>query len=123
MDSPEGELSVVIVNDDQIAKLNSEYLSRQGSTNVISFAMRDGDFAHLNPDLLGDVIVSIDTAEKEAENAAMDSEERFVQLLVHGILHLFGYEHEDDPQGAKEMETKSKAVLGALDSYSGLLPN
>lgn len=119
--SPDVEVSIVIVNDHQIAKINSEYLKRTGPTNVIAFAMRDGDFAHLNPDLLGDVIVSIDTAEKEAEKAAMDPELRFVELLVHGILHLFGYEHENDPKGAIEMEAKSDAILKNLGSYEGLL--
>jgi len=73
--------------------------------------MREGEFSHLSPQLLGDVVISTDTVAKEAQNSAMSMEQRFKELLVHGILHLFGYDHETSKQDARKMEKKSQALL------------
>ena len=56
--------------------------------------MQEGEFASINPDLLGDVVISADTAAREAEDAGITFHERLVFLLLHGILHLTGYDHE-----------------------------
>lgn len=114
LDSPESELSIVIVNDAEIAALNQEYLHHQGPTNVISFPMQEGDFSGVNPGLLGDVVISIDTAENESQEAGIDIEERFDELLVHGILHLFGYDHVTDREKETIMEEKSRELLVLL---------
>ena len=111
LDCPDGEISILIVDDPQIEKLNREYLNRTGPTNVIAFPMREGEFSHLSPQLLGDVVISTDTVAKEAQNSAMSMEQRFKELLVHGILHLFGYDHETSKQDARKMEKKSQALL------------
>ncbi len=111
LDNPEGELSILIVDDQKIAELNKEYLNRKGPTNVIAFPMQEGDFAEVNPNLLGDVVISIETAEKEGQIAGIDTEDRFDELLVHGILHLFGYDHEKDDAEAMVMESKSRELL------------
>jgi probable rRNA maturation factor len=110
LDCPEGELSVLIVDDAQISKLNKEYLHREGPTNVIAFPMREGPFSEITPGLLGDVVISVDTARKEALDADLSLEERLVQLLIHGILHLFGYDHEMGGERAREMADKSNAL-------------
>ena len=73
--------------------------------------MREGEFSHLSPHLLGDVVISTDTAAKEAQNSGMSMEQRFKELLVHGILHLFGYDHETSEQDARKMEKKSQELL------------
>ncbi len=112
--SPESELSIVIVGDSEIASLNSEYLHHEGPTNVIAFPMQEGEFSGINPGLLGDVVISIDTAEKESKVAGMDIEKRFDELLVHGILHLFGYDHVTDEGEAQIMEEKSHELLSLL---------
>jgi len=109
--SPDGELSVVILDDVGIAALNQAYLNRPGSTNVIAFPMREGPFADIAPELLGDVVISMDTAEREAEQAGISLETRFMELLVHGILHLLGFDHETDPEKARRMEQKSMEIL------------
>ena len=88
LDNPEGELSILIVDDKQIATLNKEYLDREGPTNVIAFPMLEGAYSHINPNLLGDVVISVETAEREAQAAGIMMEERFDTLLIHGILHL-----------------------------------
>ena len=102
------------MDDPQIEKLNRQYLNRQGPTNVIAFAMREGEFSHVTPHLLGDVVISADTAAKEAQNYGMSTEHRFNELLVHGILHLFGYDHEDSENEARRMEEKSRELLELL---------
>jgi probable rRNA maturation factor len=112
--SPNGELSVVIVDDPAIAELNAQYLGRTGPTNVIAFPMREGDFAEISPHLLGDVVISADTARREAESAGISADDRLIELLVHGILHLFGYDHETDADDADEMERRAEEVLAAV---------
>lgn len=114
MDCPDGELSIVVVGDGEIADLNRRYLNRKGATNVIAFPMREGDFSHVSPDLLGDVVISADTAAAEAADAAMTFAQRFDQLLVHGILHLLGYDHEHDARQAAEMAAKSDWLMEIL---------
>lgn len=104
----------MIVDDFQMEALNRQYLDRSGSTNVISFSMQEGEFSNITPQLLGDVVISIETAYKEGENAGISMEERFTQLLVHGILHLFGYDHENSKEEADKMEKKSKELFGLL---------
>ncbi|MGD9309204.1 MAG: rRNA maturation RNase YbeY [Desulfosarcina sp.] len=108
---PEAQLSILIVNDDQIAELNRRYLNHAGPTNVISFPMQEGPFSDITPDLLGDVVISVDTAHREAEEAGMAMQERLNQLLIHGILHLVGYDHVNSNQEAKAMERKSNELI------------
>jgi probable rRNA maturation factor len=111
LDFPEGEISILLVDDPQITILNQQYLDRQGPTNVIAFAMREGEFSHLTPHLLGDVVISMDTAAREAQEADLSPERRFNELLIHGILHLFGYDHEDSAKEARRMEEKSRELM------------
>jgi probable rRNA maturation factor len=108
--SPDGELSIVIMDDPQIQALNQQYLNRPWPTNVIAFPMQEGDFSDINPDLLGDVVISIDTAAREARDLGIDFEERFNFLLIHGILHLFGYDHETCDEDERIMEEKSEEL-------------
>jgi probable rRNA maturation factor len=119
LDCPDGELSIVLVDDAAIAELNGTYLQHQGPTNVISFPMREGDFGEINPHMLGDVVISMDTCAREAKNADLSTEKRLDQLLVHGILHLFGYDHIHSQAQAQIMETESNKLLAMLDKISG----
>lgn len=110
LERSDSELSVVLTDDADIAQINQEYLGHEGPTNVISFPMQEGEFSGVNPHLLGDVVISLDTAFKEAENAEISLEERFTQLLIHGILHLIGYDHEK-PEDEAEMDAKSLELI------------
>ena len=112
----DAELSILIVDDPQIAILNKKYLRRYGPTNVIAFPMHTDSFSNINPELLGDVVISIETAEKEGKRIGISREERFTQLLVHGILHLLGYDHETSEQEADKMEKKSDEILKLIES-------
>ena len=116
LDCPDGELSILIVDDRQIEALNREYLQKEGPTNVISFPMQEGKFLNINPQLLGDVVISVETAQQEGKLAGITLENRFAQLLTHGILHLFGYDHEKTKQEAHRMERKSKDLLKLIET-------
>ncbi|NQT68917.1 MAG: rRNA maturation RNase YbeY [Desulfobacteraceae bacterium] len=116
LDCPDGELSLLVVDDPQIAKLNKKYLNRHGPTNVIAFPMRQGEFANLTPQLLGDVVISVETAAREAKKSGISMQERFTQLLVHGVLHLFGYDHEENKQQARKMEEKSNELIKLIEN-------
>jgi len=111
---PDAQLSILIVDDRQIAELNVTYLNHDGPTNVISFPMQEGPFADISPDLLGDVVISADTAHREAQDADMPLMARFNQLLIHGILHLVGYDHVHSKEAAALMEDKSETLMAML---------
>jgi probable rRNA maturation factor len=116
LDSPNGELSILIVDDSQIEPLNRKYLDRQGATNVIAFPMHTDQFPNIQPELIGDVVISIETAAKEGVIAGISTEKRLIQLLVHGILHLLDYDHERSEQEAKIMEQKSEDILKLIET-------
>ncbi len=120
MGCPESELSILIVDDHEIAKYNQQYLNRIGPTNVISFPMQEGEFSDITPKLLGDVVISVETTEKEAKNVEITFDCRFYELLIHGILHLLGYDHEKDDMEAVRMEKKTKELLSALNIGNGV---
>ena len=111
LDCPDAELSILIVDDQQIAQLNHQYLNHEGPTNVIAFCMRQGQFSDITPNLLGDVVISADTAHREAQIARISMQDRFDQLLIHGTLHLLGYDHENTEAEAHRMEKKTEALL------------
>jgi probable rRNA maturation factor len=114
--SPEAELSVVFVDDSEIEALNQKYLNRPGPTNVISFPMREGEFSDLSPLVLGDVVISTQTAQREASESGMDVETRIDQLLVHGILHIFGFDHESNEVDAARMANKAAELLALVEN-------
>ena len=123
MDSPDGELSLVLVDDLQITVINRDYLHRDRPTNVIAFPMREGPFGDITPGLLGDVVVSLETTAAEARNAGLSLTTRFCQLLVHGILHLFGYDHEKSEKDAVVMDAKSREVLKSITEKCESMPH
>jgi probable rRNA maturation factor len=112
---PTSELSVAIIGDRAIRVLNREYLGKDRPTNVISFSMQEGEWGEVTPGLLGDVVISVDTAAREAEEAGVTFWERLVFLLMHGILHLTGYDHERSGEAeAKRMEAKELEIFAIL---------
>ncbi|ALC16430.1 putative rRNA maturation factor YbeY [Desulfuromonas soudanensis] len=112
---PDAELSVVIVDDEEIRSINSDYLERDRSTNVISFAMQEGEGAGIHPGLLGDVVISADTAARDALEAGLPFESELYFLLLHGILHLLGYDHErGTAEEARRMEAREEEIFAIL---------
>lgn len=105
------ELSVWLCRDAEIQDLHGRYLGDPTPTNVMSFAQREGEFGDRNPDLLGDVVISVETAARDAAEAGTPLEDEVTFLLLHGILHLLGYDHEgDEAHRAAEMEAREEEV-------------
>ncbi len=112
---PDGELSLLIVDNDEIQNINRDYLERDKPTNVISFAMQEGEGGGVQPQLLGDVVISAERAAEDAQEAAIPFEHELVFLMLHGILHLLGYDHErGTAEQAVEMEEKEREVFSLL---------
>jgi probable rRNA maturation factor len=114
------EISLVVTDNDQIRELNRTYRGKDKPTNVLAFPMQEGEFADITPGLLGDLVLSCETAQKEANDAGITLEERMSQLLVHGILHLLGFDHEQGESEAREMEDKSLALLRKIEPNKDL---
>lgn len=118
------ELSITIVGDRSIRAINRTYLARDRPTNVISFSQREGDFGAMPTDMLGDVIISADTSVREAEEGGMQPFDRLCFLLLHGILHLCGYDHErSGEQEAARMEKKEAELFRSLKKEGLLNPS
>jgi probable rRNA maturation factor len=88
------EISITLTNDEQIHFLNRTYRAKDKPTDVLAFAMREGEFAALAGAMLGDVVVSVETARRQAERAKHDILAEVTMLLAHGLLHLLGWDHE-----------------------------
>lgn len=113
---PDAELSILIVDDVRIQELNRDYLQRDKPTNVISFSMQEGDTPPEQIRLLGDVVISADTAARDAAEANCSFESELYFLLLHGILHLLGYDHErGTAEDAELMESKEKEVFALIE--------
>ena len=107
----EAELSLLFVNDFQIQVLNRRYLHRDKPTNVLAFPMRKGEFSTLHPHLLGDLVISVETAKRQSNRFGLDEMGMIILLMVHGVLHLMGYEHEGTKKGARQMTLKQKELF------------
>ncbi len=108
---PDAELSILLVDDAQIQELNRQYLHRDQPTNVLAFPMRKGEFPILHPQLLGDLVISVETAHRQSTRFGLNPVGMVTLLMIHGILHLLGYEHEGTRKGGREMALKQKVLL------------
>lgn len=124
MECPEGtELSLSIVGDRSMRIINRDYLGKDRPTNVISFSLQEGDCSGINPLALGDVVISADTAAREAQEAGIYFFERLSFLLLHGILHLCGYDHERSGElEAEKMQQKEQQLFRILKKEGLLNP-
>lgn len=114
----EKEIVLLLVDDNQIKKLNNAYLNRNCPTNVISFAMTEGEFGNINPQLLGDIVISVETASHDASTVHIDLMEEMEFLLIHGLLHLLGYNHENtSAEKAREMKDRARELFFLLRHY------
>jgi probable rRNA maturation factor len=108
---PDAELSILMVDDVQIRELNRRYLHRDKPTNILAFPMRKGEYPTLHPDLLGDLAISVERAQRQSNRFGLDPMQMVTLLMVHGILHLVGYEHEGTRKGAREMAIRQKELF------------
>jgi probable rRNA maturation factor len=106
------ELSLLLVDNEEIRELNRLYLGRDYPTNVISFSMSEGAYGDVNPQLLGDIIISVEKAMSEGETSGASFKESLDFLMIHGLLHLLGYDHESgDTQEARRMQDKEDELF------------
>jgi probable rRNA maturation factor len=108
------DLSIVLVGDEEMTRLNRLYFHRNRPTNVISFPMAGGDPSALRTRVLGDVVISAETAARQAGQAGRRREEEVLFLLIHGILHLVGYDHEGTREAQEKMEAKEEQLFSSL---------
>jgi probable rRNA maturation factor len=112
------ELTVLLVDDREITRLNRQYFRRNRPTNVISFPMMEGTVASLRAKMLGDVVISTETARRDAAEVGKKTGDEVLFLLIHGILHLVGYDHEKVREDRVEMEAKERELFGMLKGSS-----
>ena len=111
-DSAGAELSLSLVGDRRMRALNARYRRKPRPTDVLAFAAREAPQPATR--LLGDVVISLDTAQRQARRARQSLDRELVTLLIHGILHLLGYDHERSARDASRMQRKERAILQAL---------
>lgn len=114
------ELSILFTNDEQIAQLNEQYLGRKSPTNVLAFPM-DGlsaretkvgaSASEIESVMLGDVVISVDTALRESKEFGESVEHTIDRLLIHGVLHILGYDHEKSAEEARVMEKEERRLM------------
>jgi probable rRNA maturation factor len=111
----ESELSIVLTGDHQIRKLNRIYRKKNRPTDVLAFAQRDGEMGRHAGRLLGDVVLSVPTARRQAEAAGRDLGSELTMLLAHGLLHLLGWDH-DTAAKDRRMRHETERLCAAADA-------
>ena len=111
----DAEVSVVFVDDAAIMNLNREYRGKDAPTDVLSFAQQEGEelIDAYGAPVLGDIVISLERAVEQAESFQHSLERELAFLLVHGLLHLVGYDHDEEFRG--EMRDRQEALLQALN--------
>lgn len=113
----QAELVIRLVDEDEIQKLNREYRGKDNSTNVLSFPSNLPEV--VNSDLLGDLVICAPVVVRESQEQDKTLESHWVHMVVHGVLHLLGYDHqdEDDAQAMERLEREVMSGLGFQDPY------
>ncbi len=120
LDIDDRDLSILLTDDEEISWFNSQYRNKFGPTNVLSFPAAEGDQPHIASAAyreLGDIIISLDRAAIEADELDTTLHSRLVQLIVHGLLHLLGYDHERSKKEAQKMKKKEDQLISRLKQY------
>lgn len=114
MGCPDAELSLTLVSDREMARLNRQFLQRSGPTNVIALPQRGGPFPRVQEQVLGDVIISVETTARQAAESGWRFEELLDFYLIHGILHLLGYDHEAGGRETERMAARTRELFFQL---------
>jgi probable rRNA maturation factor len=113
LDRGRAELSILLVGDAEIAALNHRYRGRPRPTDVLAFSLLEGAHAERRGDLLGDVVIGIETAARQARLRRRKLDDEVARLLVHGALHLVGYDHLRSAE-ARRMRAQERRVWRTL---------
>jgi probable rRNA maturation factor len=112
VEKSQAELSIALVGNAEIRKLNAKFRKKDYPTDVLSFPA--GDELPTGVQLLGDVVISVERAKEQAKERRRTLNEEMVTLLIHGIVHLLGYDHERSPKDARIMDRLEKKIYRAL---------
>ncbi len=104
---------VTLISDARIHQLNHDYRGYDKPTDVLSFAQNEGEYAELNNEVLGDVLISMETAKRQCSKPSLLDE--VTHLLIHGVLHLQGHDHQEDKE-AQVMEAEETRIWAAIRS-------
>jgi probable rRNA maturation factor len=118
---PDTELSIVLTGDNQIQNLNRIYRKKDRPTDVLAFALREGEYGDRAGRLLGDVVVSVPTARRQATARGRPLGAELTMLLAHGLLHLLGWDH-DTPAKDRRMRRETDRLCLAADAAAGARP-
>lgn len=113
IDCSASELSISLVPDTEIATLNESYRRKKGPTDVLAFSLLEGEGAAYRGELLGDVVVGIETAERQARRLRRSLDDELARLVIHGTLHLIGYDHVRDSD-ARVMHAEERRLWRCL---------
>jgi rRNA maturation RNase YbeY len=113
---PDAEVSILFVGDTAMRSLNRRYRQKDATTDVLSFSFREGDHPHIQPHFLGDIVISVPVAVRQARAAGHPVAREIEILLVHGLLHLLGYDHERGPREARRMRLRELQLLKRLSA-------
>jgi probable rRNA maturation factor len=105
------QVSVLLVGERAMRSLNQRWRGKDRPTDVLSFSQREGQGGGLHPEILGDVVVCVPVARRQAREAGHCLAAELDRLVAHGLLHLAGYEHEEDPAGARAMRRREDAII------------
>jgi len=94
--------------------LNRTWRRIDRTTDVLSFSQREGQFPDIQPQVLGDIVISLPRAEQQARDAGHSLAREIDRLLIHGLLHLLGYDHERSPAEALRMRRKERQLLARI---------
>ena len=108
------ELSIFFTDDEEISRLNQRYLGKTGPTNVLAFPISGGPPPDPETGMLGDVVISVETATSESKSIGEPLDETIFRLLIHGILHLLNYDHERSADDADMMEAEQRRLLSLI---------
>jgi len=114
LDESDCELSLLLTDDVEIQELNRTYRDLDKATDVLSFPQDEDAVNETGDTLLGDVVISVETAARQAEEHHLSFNEELILLAIHGILHLLGYDHERSPKDARIMQDKTQEVFEIL---------
>ena len=117
LDLRDAELSIQLVDDAEMALLNESYRGKQGPTDVLSFSLVTGEHAEYGGGLLGDVVIDFEIAKRQAVELGHSVEEELMRLLVHGVLHLLGHDHEQEDE-AERMQAEETRLWTRLQTIS-----
>ena len=114
LNQSDSEISILLVNDAKIKKLNCDYRGRNIATDVLAFP-QDADAINDNGGpLLGDVVVSVETSRRQAKEHCLTEHEEIVLLIIHGTLHLLGYDHERSVKEKRKMQNMTKNIFSTI---------